>query len=424
MGSPFAEVTLNVVKGAVMERTRMEAVKAMFYAFRDRVDGLGDRAHWLGLLQFDDRVERLLDVTPQLDLFEAIVDDMEKRGQTAIYSAVVEAAKMLETYFGEDSQTDLRVLVLTDGQNNAGVTPAEALAAVDRIGAIVDAIIVGDRPDANLRKIVIAIGGECYQIKDLGEGFELLEAEGVASLRARRGGADRPPFKTREPIDFSSIAEKDMTRGAAVRRPPTLAPDFASKVFADVASFASGADPVPSHGGASNRRVLLELKQVASGTNAVWMHSGEGVHIFPAPDDISYWRALIEGPADSPFEGGAFALGVRIPNDYPFKPPVIVFETPVYHCNVSDTGKICLDILMDRWAPSLSVPKCLEAIRILLKQPDTDNSLRQWIAELTLAHQKTSGADTRYYDKAREATKREAAMTVMDWKQKWGVASL
>merc|ERR1719171_2295626 len=144
---------------------------------------------------------------------------------TSIYSAIVKAAQMLEKRFQKDSQVDLRVLVLTDGQNNTGDLPAEALAAVNRIGATVDAIIVGDRPDANLRRIVNASGGECYQINDLGEGFELLEAEGVVSLKARRGGADKPPFVKREMVDFSSISEKVMTRGTAVQRAPVLAAD-------------------------------------------------------------------------------------------------------------------------------------------------------------------------------------------------------
>lgn len=87
---------------------------------------------------------------------------------------------------------------------------------------------------------------------------------------------------------------------------------------------------------------------------------------------------------------------------------------------MSDAGKICLNILQDSWGPALSVPKCLEAVRVMLKEPDTDNSLRQWIADLTLAHQQWGAADTRYYDKARECTRRDASMTIADWKQKWG----
>jgi len=418
MGAPFAELTVNVVQKAVAQRTRMEAVKAMFYAFRDRTESVGSAGrHQMGLVQFDQSVERLLDLTPRLDRFEAIVDDMEKRGQTAIYSAILEGARMLERPSQEDARTDLRVLVLTDGQNNTGVPPEEALAAVNRIGAVVDAIIVGDRPDANLRRIVSATGGECYQIHDLGEGFELLEAEGVVSLKARRGGGERPPWQPREPVDFGSIAEKALTQAGKVQRAPVLDQALAKSAVADVSKVS---DIVAAAGGAAAKRILLELKKVASGDAGIWLHSGEGVHVFPAPDNVKFWRVLLEGPAGSPFEGGVFALTVVVPDDYPFKPPTITFETPIYHCGVSDSGKVCLDILHERWAPALSIPKCLEAIRRMLTDPDTDNALRQWIAELTLAHKSSNGADTRYVDKAREATLKDASVSVDEWKQRWG----
>merc|ERR1712072_1288740 len=85
MGTPFAEVTLNVVQGttksSVAERTRMEAVKAMFYAFRDRVESMGQGNHQLGLIQFDNRVEQLLDVTSRLDRFESIVMTWKSGGR-------------------------------------------------------------------------------------------------------------------------------------------------------------------------------------------------------------------------------------------------------------------------------------------------------------------------------------------------------
>jgi len=429
MGTPFAEVTLNVVKGttksSVAERTRMEAVKAMFYAFRDRVENIGQGSHHLGLVQFDNHVEQLLDMTSRLDKFETIVDDVEKRGQTAIYASIIEAASMLGRHCSAESPIDLRILVLTDGQNNHGAPPEDALAAANEIGAVVDAIIVGDSPDANLRKIVNATGGECYQISSLGEGFELLEAEGVVSLKARRGGTEKPAFKKRETVNFGAIKEKTMTQGVAVQRAPTLAPDLASKTVVDIAKIddSSAAKSSGTGSSAAIKRIVQELKQVSSGASSVWMHSGEGVHVFPAPDNLQFWRALIEGPPGSPFEGGVFVLNVIFPDNYPFSPPRITFETPIYHCNVNDSGKICLAILQDSWSPSLSVPKVLEGIRIMMQTPDTDYALRQWIADVTIAYYKYKGSatpDDRYLDNARESTAKDASTKVDEWKQQWG----
>lgn len=416
MGTPFAEVTLNVVKGetkdSVAQRTRMEAVKAMFYAFRDRVESIGNDKYHLGLLQFDDKVECLLDTTPCLDRFEAVVDDMKKRGQTAIYSSIVEATKMLQKYFTPDSKVDLRVLVLTDDQNNSGVSPEAACEAANAIGAVVDAILVGHSPDADLRRIVTATEGQCFSISHLGEGFELLESEAVVSLKARRGGAEKPPFVPRQ-VDFRAIAQREIIQGSNVPRVNDSTKErYAGAKVLSWASVESCNKATPLGPGAV-KRVLSELKQLGES-------SARGIHIFPS-EDISFWRVLLEGHPDSPFVGGIFAVDIVLPNDYPFKPPKINFHTPIYHCNVNTNGAICLDILKDSWSPSLSVFKCLESIRALMADPNPDDAMRQWIAELTLAHKQSNGADTRYFDQARENTAKDASLDIEGWKAKWGI---
>ena len=198
MGSGLAEPKAfgpNAEK-TLVQRSRMDAVKQCFYAFRDRIESLGsDTHHMLGLLQFDDRVEELLPLTSNLDKFESLVDKMKQRGMTAIYSAICQACDMLKPFGETDDTTDLRVLVLTDGQSNNGVSAQEALDKVRKVGVVVDAMLVGNRPDTNLCKIVSASGGMCFQINSLSDGFELMEAESVVSLRSRRGGAGKPKFE-------------------------------------------------------------------------------------------------------------------------------------------------------------------------------------------------------------------------------------
>lgn len=53
----------------------------------------------------------------------------------------------------------------------------------------------------------------------------------------------------------------------------------------------------------------------------------------------------LQGPKGTVYEGGVFRLAIEVPSRYPFEPPYIRFETPVYHPNVDTGGRICLDLL-------------------------------------------------------------------------------
>ena len=95
-------------------------------------------------------------------------------------------------------------------------------------------------------------------------------------------------------------------------------------------------------------------------------------------NDLRHWKAVIAGPSDSVYEGGKFQIDIKIPNDYPYKPPKMQFDTRVWHPNVSSqTGAICLDILKDEWSPALSIRTALLSIQALLCAPEPGSLTRQ-----------------------------------------------
>lgn len=51
--------------------------------------------------------------------------------------------------------------------------------------------------------------------------------------------------------------------------------------------------------------------------------------------DITHLRGSFPGPPGTPYEGGVYKIDIRIPNEYPFRPPAMKFETKVWHPNVS-----------------------------------------------------------------------------------------
>lgn len=66
------------------------------------------------------------------------------------------------------------------------------------------------------------------------------------------------------------------------------------------------------------------------------------------------------------YEGLTYKLKLVFPETYPYKPPLITFETPCFHPNVDEHGNICLDILKEKWSSAFSVSTILQSLRSLL----------------------------------------------------------
>lgn len=77
---------------------------------------------------------------------------------------------------------------------------------------------------------------------------------------------------------------------------------------------------------------------------------------------------------DTCYEGGIFHVDIVIPQDYPFKPPKMKFDTKIWHPNISSqTGAICLDILKNEWTPALTIRTALISLQALLCAPEPDD---------------------------------------------------
>ncbi|UJR18335.1 hypothetical protein I4U23_005237 [Adineta vaga] len=93
--------------------------------------------------------------------------------------------------------------------------------------------------------------------------------------------------------------------------------------------------------------------------------------------DLTHWSGYIDGPPQTPYTNGRFYLSIDFPSDYPFKPPIVRFTTPIYHPNISTKGEICLDILHSQWSPALSIRALLVSICSLLTDPNLDHGLNR-----------------------------------------------
>jgi ubiquitin-conjugating enzyme E2 T len=111
-----------------------------------------------------------------------------------------------------------------------------------------------------------------------------------------------------------------------------------------------------------------------------------GASCWPVGGSTDRLEAAIIGPEGSPYHGGVFKLEVCVPARYPLEPPKIRFLTPVYHPNVDEAGRICLDILKPAphgsWRPSINLSSVLTSLQLLLAEPNPDDPLVPEIADL------------------------------------------
>ncbi|KAG9415611.1 Ubiquitin-conjugating enzyme E2 T [Aphanomyces cochlioides] len=111
-----------------------------------------------------------------------------------------------------------------------------------------------------------------------------------------------------------------------------------------------------------------------------------GICAWPKGDRLDELEAQIQGPEGTPYEKGVFLLQITIPERYPFEPPKVHFVTPIYHPNIDNAGRICLDTLKMQpkgsWMPSVNLSTLLTTIRLLMAEPNPDDGLMPEITDL------------------------------------------
>lgn len=105
----------------------------------------------------------------------------------------------------------------------------------------------------------------------------------------------------------------------------------------------------------------------------------EGIFYQHDEDELKIGRALIIGPKDTPYEHGFFLFKFIFPEDYPYNPPKVLFDTGNnivrFHPNLYKTRKVCLSILNTWNGPKWSSCQTIRSILLTLVSILTDKPL-------------------------------------------------
>ena len=102
---------------------------------------------------------------------------------------------------------------------------------------------------------------------------------------------------------------------------------------------------------------------------------------YPNPNELLNFYLTV-CPDEGYYKGGSFRFNFVIGGNYPFDPPKVKCETPVFHPNIDYEGNICLNILREDWNPVLSISSIVYGLLNLFHDPKPDDPLNREAGEL------------------------------------------
>ncbi|KAK4576021.1 hypothetical protein RGQ29_026823 [Quercus rubra] len=126
-------------------------------------------------------------------------------------------------------------------------------------------------------------------------------------------------------------------------------------------------------------------------------------------DSPFHWEGIVVGPPSSPYAGGVFLLDIHFSDQHPFTAPKVTFQTKVYHPNIDQQGRLCLETL---WCPATTISHVLLVIYARFNEPDPDDPIDFEIAHIYKTQR------IQFEEKARAWTKKFATASQIreiDW---------
>ncbi|XP_034469841.1 uncharacterized protein LOC117778419 isoform X1 [Hippoglossus hippoglossus] len=377
---------------------KMNAVKELFDNFASRSMAY-DFHHIIGLVNFDSMVKTLHTFTENLERFKEFIRILQPNGCTLLYDALRRGLSELEKVKTKFPDCRLRIICLTDGNDSgSSMEPVAITAKLLKSDIVVDSILLGKVENSMLHGISNATGGCCFKPQTIKEGLKLFEIETVLSLEQR---------KPKKKLDASSVSEHTLmsifaTTGYDEYPDTSLPTQLSSKVTGTESALKKKLrEAKDERFMEKDRRVLEELKSLHCDPHPFF-------RVFTSESDFTFWRILMQGPPDTPYEKGVFELYCQFGPEYPVRPPLVRFVTRVYHCNINSVGRICHSIFDRSYNAHITIRDVFDAVYGLLIIPEPDDPLDSILAEEFLTNRE------KYLLEAKKYTEQNAGKSLDD----------
>lgn len=352
---------------ALSELSRLSEVQEVFQNFVARTAAYKIPTH-LGLVVFSGRTEVTIDqnLTPVLYDFKDRIKDITPTGVTAIWDALIKAKEMLVKFSVNNPKTKLRIIALTDGEDNNSIqTASTACRELYDANIVLDSIVIGTTNTQDLFKISKHTGGYAFCPKTRSALFQIFLLETFVDMKMR-------PDIVRTPInnlwqysvpkspdmastfDFPQCREHpnqndsfiDLRQSAKFFLPSsrssvvsghnsyshssvtTIAARTPSTASWDALTLNSRSNTVSSGASGAHRIILREVRQMAANQHPY-------MDVYISESNMGFWKVVMQGPPSSPYASATFVLYIEMGDTFPRRAPSARFITPVLHPNIT-----------------------------------------------------------------------------------------
>ena len=158
--------------------SRLDIVKQLFNAFVNRSLAYNYPTR-VALTLFNDHIENVCKFTPSFELFRKKVENAYPNGDTSLYDAINDACSSLVEYSKKHTESKLRIICLTDGQDTKSKSIPETLVNfMLKNKIILDSILIGEADkNQTLPHMSKTTGGYAFAPKNLENALRIMELE-------------------------------------------------------------------------------------------------------------------------------------------------------------------------------------------------------------------------------------------------------
>lgn len=338
--------------------SRLSEVKEVFQNFVARTAAYKIATH-LGLVVFSGRTDVTVnqDITPVLYDFKDRLMEIIPTELTAIWDALVQAKVMLLKFAAQNPTTRLRIIVLTDGEDNNSIQSAAVICRdLYNANIVLDSIVIGTNSTDSLFKMSKHTGGYAFCPKTRSALFQIFLLETFVDIKMRPDIV-RVPFENFATSTPKSADMKDSLDFPQCRKHPNQSDTFISlregaRAFqtSSRSSVLSGCtvsvrtpsisswdamtlnsrsgDSVSSGASGAHRIILHEVRQMAANQHPY-------MDVYISESNMGFWKVVMQGPPASPYATGTFELYIEMGDGFPRQAPSARFLTPVLHPNIT-----------------------------------------------------------------------------------------